>query len=404
MLFVCILSNLLFISCKKENSNSLQVVAGDQLKAIKEFYKSKQVTGPDKNISEGTPQWEKTIFNTEQGKYLVPVTISPEKATGKYSIHKYLLISSVKNELSGEYLFAMQNTGSDQMLNDRQIENAVLENIPAADLVIARRDLQQLAINKAPGKYINTKIKRQDVPSLQKNNTDTVVVANSLPMANCEANGGIIVEIEWWYQEYDQYGHVVYEEYVYSTYECWASGGGGSGGGGSTTGTSAACGSITGEQAQELLNKLEGEVTGHATYTSIAIENRNGAANTTEGLGTIRKVVLPKYSFYTLRLMPNSSSAVTWFANYSGIVYKNSERDYWKWESINFVNVSEEGNPPICFDYQMYANVASPIIEPDKKRAQSAVSFSVSAKVACMGGWKIKSETGSIPTIYLDAQ
>lgn len=168
MLFVCILSNLLFISCKKENSNSLQVVAGDQLKAIKEFYKSKQVTGPDENISEGTPQWEKTIFNTEQGKYLVPVTISPEKATGKYSIHKYLLISSVKNELSGEYLFAMQNTGSDQMLNDRQIENAVLENIPAADLVIARRDLQQLAINKAPGKYINTKIKRQDVPSLKK--------------------------------------------------------------------------------------------------------------------------------------------------------------------------------------------------------------------------------------------
>jgi len=398
ILFVCILSNPLFISCKKESSNSLQVVAGDQLKAIKNYYNSQQATNPE-NISEGTPQWEKTIFNAEKGEYLVPVIISPEKAAGKYTVHKYLLISSVKNKLSGEYLFAMQKTG-DQMLNDRQIEKAILENIAAADLVIARRGLQQLPLNKAFGKYINTRIKRQSKPYPQKNNTDTVVVANSLPMANCEANGGIIVEIEWWYQEYDQHGNVVCEEYVYSTYECWGSGGGGSGGG-TTTGT-AACGTINCDQVIALLNQLEGEVRNEVTYTSIPLESKISA--NANNFGTIRKVVLPKYSFYTLRLVPNSSSGVTWFANYSGIVYKDSDRDYWKWESINFVNVSEEGNAPICFDYQMSANVAPPIIESDKKRAQSGVSFSVSAKVACIGNWKVKSESGSIPTIYLDAQ
>ncbi len=39
-----------------------------------------------------------------------------------------------------------------------------------------------------------------------------------------------MVEIEWCYQEYDNYGNLIFEEYVFSTFECW----GGSGGGGGT--------------------------------------------------------------------------------------------------------------------------------------------------------------------------
>lgn len=232
ILCVPVLFSLLFVSCKKESTNGLQVVTTDQLKKIKNYYHSQQKPGSNESISEGAPQWERTIFDAEQGKYLVPVAVSREKTTGKYIINKYLLISALNSELAGEYVFAMQNAGSNEILNGRQIENAILEDIPAADLIIARRGLQQATINKAPGKHINTRIKKQNTPYLQKNNTDTVVVANSLPMANCEANGGIIVEIEWWYQEYDQHGNVVYEEYVYSTYECWVSGGGGSGGSG----------------------------------------------------------------------------------------------------------------------------------------------------------------------------
>ena len=52
----------------------------------------------------------------------------------------------------------------------------------------------------------------------------------------------------------------------------------------------------------------------------------------------------------------------------------------------------------------MSANVAPPIIEPDKKRAQSAVSYSVAIKIPCAFGWEYDNKSGSISDIYLTAQ
>lgn len=247
MYLLSVLFCLLFISCKKENVNGdLRKATGEQLEKIKKYYADQQslVLNDSKSINEGEPLWEKTIFDAEQNKYLTPLAVSSKKATGKYAISKYLQISGANDELKGENVFVLEKAGDSKRLNDLQIQNMVLQDAGTPNVTIAKRDFYSGLPGKnfRPGKYINTRIRKE-----QK--SDTTVVTNSLPMANCEANGGIIVEIEWWYQEYDQYGHVVYEEYVYSTYECWASGGGGSGGGGSTTGTSAACGSITSEQA-----------------------------------------------------------------------------------------------------------------------------------------------------------
>ena len=60
---------------------------------------------------------------------------------------------------------------------------------------------------------------------------DSGITTENAPIDDCSTNGGTVVQIEWWFQTYEN-GVLVSEVYLYSTYECWGGGGGGGGGGG----------------------------------------------------------------------------------------------------------------------------------------------------------------------------
>lgn len=374
----------------------------NQIQKLENFYWSQRnaKTENANMVDEGEPQWSKTLFDPLRNKYLIPVLVTRADSSNSFIAHKYLVISEINKELSGEFVFLLEKMKARSVLSDMELESLILNENFNEETIIAKRGLtSNLPNSNETAKFVKAKVKT--IPT-QKINGDSTIVSNSVPIADCTASGGTVVEIEWWYQEYDQWGNVTYEEYVYSTHECWGGEGGGGGGGG--TATSSSCGSISSEQAILLLNQVQGEEMDEVSYTSVFIAEGDKGPNNTENLAPIRKSVVAKYSFYNLYLTTlGSGDPVTWYANFSGIVYKNSDTDFWKWESINFVNVSKEGNAPICFEYVMTANVAPPIIEPDKKKAQSAVSYSGNIKV-CIGGWQMKSFAGSLPTMYLYAQ
>lgn len=225
----------LIISCRKDvlPPDIARVKSEVTIQKLKSFYQQEvHSSGFKESITpdQGIPDWEQTI--SLNGRYLVPVTVNTHKPGNKYNVSKYLLLTETGNHIKGQYVYCVNNksTGTHapglreilSQLNDNNSGTQKAGNRP----VFAITGIKQLSADFLKGNTIQYKIAQ---PSAKAG--DTIIVANNLPAANCEENGGTLVEIEWWYQEYDNYGNLIFEEYVYSTYECWGIGSGGGGGG-----------------------------------------------------------------------------------------------------------------------------------------------------------------------------
>ena len=186
----------------------------------------------------------RTLFAPLRNKYLIPVLVTPSDAANSFIAHKYLVISEINKELTGEYVFVLEKMKTGSGLSSMELESLILnENVHEAVIVAKRGLTSNLPNSNETAKFVKAKVKT--IPT-QKLHSGTTIVSNSVPIYDCTANGGTIVEIEWWYQTYIN-GELVYEEYLYSTYECWGADGGGGGGGGN------------GEESITSINKTETE-------------------------------------------------------------------------------------------------------------------------------------------------
>ncbi len=234
-LFVLLTSiaSCFFLSCTKESTlpEIISVTDQAQVKKLKTFYEgltSAKNLQANWQPDQGLPDWTKIVQTGD--KYLIPLSQDIQRSNNNYAQQKYLLLSEEGNTYKGEYVYEIQDSGDDLLTLPQMItrlNSGALGSISTNNKsALAKADIVGNETNAKQGNHIKYRVVAA--------NTDTTISGRNLPPANCEANGGTLVEIEWWYQEYDNYGNVIYEEYVYTTHECWGIGSGGSGGGGST--------------------------------------------------------------------------------------------------------------------------------------------------------------------------
>lgn len=386
-----------FISCQKESiiDKPLTQINEEKLVELKNLfsYESKlKASLPEGSVRNypGSPQWEKARNRLEF--YIVPIKFGSTSINNEYRVSHYWIVKNIANKLSGKFVHILEKT---KLLKVSLTEN---ERIKLLISGTEKNKLEEEGIaviyeeDNINGNFDLVCKKR---PTAQISRNRDYDISNSYPLESCVANGGTIVEIEWWYQIYDQFGNVIYEEYVFSTFECWGAGGAGDGGGGggTTIVTPNTCNSITQQQVLNLINQLEGEEEGDVSYTSIILDGREN--NTTENFQTIRKMLMPKVSIFTLRFLYNSPSFSTnWTVHFGGISYKEKNNP-WKWESINYISTMKTGQAPFCFEADMSTVVSNPLIQPDKTIAKTTITYSLTAKVKCLLGWEIKNYTGS---------
>lgn len=224
------------ISCRKEKlvNESYPGKNGHLIERLKTFYEGHSET-KGKPISEGDPLWKELFISATGKEYIIPVKFPSNMKAAKEKLSKYLFIRDTGKEMTGTYMYVfdkydfLQKNGKAGRLFDL-FKNAQQGK---GDVLIARRELLPAdhSGDRKMGSFVGTKIKETKKPLQAKGTSDTVVPANSVPVQSCEEQGGIVIEIQWWYQTYVD-GVLVYEEYLYSTYECWGGGGGGGGGGG----------------------------------------------------------------------------------------------------------------------------------------------------------------------------
>lgn len=276
-----VLFTLIFTSCQKENIQKELRPISDKtaLDKLKAFYKSETSTTSKNNAvtsfrpDRGEPDWEKTMYAVEEGKYILPVQINKREINEDINANKYLVISEKEGKLTGFFYYAISKA---KLRNSLQIGNVLTainvfdrkqQNL-VKDIGITKvgingsqaLDKESMADNKQFHNFMGYRIKSSDVRAGKGSGNE--IVNNYVEPESCTAGGGTVVEIEWWYQEYDQHGNVTFEEYVYSTFECWGGTAGGGGGGG---------GSPTSEQICQM--KMDQFIAdGHATSNLISEE------------------------------------------------------------------------------------------------------------------------------------
>jgi hypothetical protein len=139
------------------------------------------------------------------------------KSVNGYKLISYWIPAKEHGESGSKIIYCIQD------LN----KNASSLNLPAilikGNLEADEISIEGLSIVEA--NQLSPKV-RSSLSSARETGIDPPL-GNSVPAYECEANGGTMVEIEWWYQIFDENGNLLFEEYVYSTYECWGAGQGG---------------------------------------------------------------------------------------------------------------------------------------------------------------------------------
>lgn len=222
-------------SCKKEDSlNHLNGKSHYGIEKIRAFYENHfhQTQANPKTIRsiEGKPDWNNAFLINDH--YFIPVKLDIKKINNEISITKFLAISESYSGMKGEYVYILHSkTVGNNLIDSKQLIDVVSGKYSGKSLSKGSQFCS--AKNKSNkheiGNFIQYKFGKQKL--IKKGyETDTTIVANSAPIESCTANGGTMVEIESWYQEYDNNGVLIFEEYIFSTYECWGSGGSGGGG------------------------------------------------------------------------------------------------------------------------------------------------------------------------------
>jgi hypothetical protein len=362
-------SALLIISCKKAvNEPGGPENKREALSEMKTWFQENYPTISSNEFSilgKDKPVWETMVYNPSERKYFIEV--KQENANSK--ICKYIVID--ENKTTEPQLHIRLTTD-----NKAEIKNplANIENGAIIDYKLLDGQWISSQHFKNGGEE-----KMKDIivfkPQMKKSNDNPNVVD---PQEDCGEHGGQWQCIEWYWQTYVN-GELVYEEYLYTTCGCY----GATGGGGGTTST---CESLSQEQAQTLMNAIYDE-----THNDISASH--GATLTNEETGIITRTNNPMWMFYKVNFFLGHYNEYT--AYFTGLVYKNNNNDFWKWDNIAFSSVNRSaGILPPCFGQSFSHTISNPVISGDKKKAHAVItSFTVTYTLTCAFGVETETKT-----------
>lgn len=233
------LSCIVLFACKKanetahyentemKNSQPLAVNYNKTMAALRKTIDDK--FSPVYYLSKAIPAFEKAVFIESKNAYIIPLKLK----------------QSITNETDNKvYAFAVYNKFDDVLKsqfcmirnqNNNLDEGQAIENVKH---YISNQSSQPSAANNNMAvipmingsKQVESRhglVVKEKISNGKESN-------NGYQAEDCQANGGSMVTIDWYYQVWVN-GNLVYEEYLFTTQECWAGGGGGGGGGGNPT-------------------------------------------------------------------------------------------------------------------------------------------------------------------------
>lgn len=369
---------LLFLcSCKKDSFEKigLPVDKHDNLAELKQYFfdevaEHKRLLKPSEFIPDyGDIQWDKAVSFDDQQRVLVPVNMNARKTSKTLLTQKYLVLSKTGNIKNATFYYLITDLskanpvsnllGVNKLLNKEIVEEA--KNIADVEsTIIYRVDLPDVFKsekqnsefrNGRNGKFVNFKLLTQY--SRNSKDVDTTSNNNFQTLESCTASGGSMVEIEWWYQIYVN-GVLVYEEYVYSTFQCIGGVSGGSGGGGTGGTPTNAC-----------ITTLTNFSNAGSSVSQLVSEN-------------IQEQPLKKTIFYNWRFY----HALTWgLVSYEKVDFeRRSERLGWVFKSYSSLGDASVGS---SIGGTRTYRIISRVAEDKGYAALITIDFSVTHKAMC---------------------
>lgn len=239
---------IFFFSCQKDAvENNLQALNNKStLEELKSYYQNEMAAsvrgsnGP-KLIGPAVeePDWSNAVYSAGEKTYLIPVKIKASRANKDVLVSRYLVINEAKSKKDGFFYYAIADRRTNKPISQQQMltslqsyEDGVNEikktGYTFVKVPLSQNELFQKETGRATirtGKFIAQKKATQTQQTGGSN-------VESFAPRSCSENGGTAVTIDWYYQIYVD-GVLVYEEYLYSTTECWGAtntGGGGESG------------------------------------------------------------------------------------------------------------------------------------------------------------------------------
>ena len=225
-----------FLACKKiDDTENFINTKPENNKVLEESYK-KAMTGlrkeandkmsPSYYLSKAKPNWEKSISLTEKNIFIIPLQMNlSDKNKKSKKNYAFALYNRSGNLTQGQF-FMIRNTNNDLEepeaieLAKKFVLNPEKQNIPPGNII------STISMTKK-----NADIANGNIVFLKEKVHKGSEGSSNYEAENCEANGGTIVTIDWYYQTWVN-GILVNEEYLFTTHECWGGGGGGGGAGG----------------------------------------------------------------------------------------------------------------------------------------------------------------------------
>lgn len=243
-----IFSVILLISCKKDQLRDASNPAEESsVEKLKFFYNS-QLVGRQQNAREtetladhmiDSVEWDRTAYFDNEKLYLVPVYMPVSRYNKLYIMYKFLVIQDQGEMLTGyfDYTVVKKDHYTGEFTERDAMYSIILNIREGASAETASNNVQHIKYSLDYREALNSG-REEHYLRFERSDGHTNLLgtphSNFAPVANCEAAGGTVITIDWYYQVY-QGAVLIYEEYLYSTQECWGIGGGGVGGGGGTT-------------------------------------------------------------------------------------------------------------------------------------------------------------------------
>jgi hypothetical protein len=351
---IIILITTIFTGCKKENLPSGTATNQQDLisQTAKAWFGSQ---GPDiKNaglqiLGKGEPDWNNTAYYPNENIYITHIKLKDETVANKYLVEEadkngkitnanYYIVLTKDNPATLEKPIEAHLFGKDQM--PENFNGALLEYDLNNNVIFSKHYENGLITNEI------------DKLNFKQNAKNTKTGADP-DLVNPNECGGETIQvcIDWYWQTWVN-GELVYEEFLYTTCGCYATGGGGGGG------------TLTCEQQNQnfanLGNAIDGPITSMDDYNDgiIWIKSYNWGIYTagTWGLLSYEKGTMEKKHY------PN--------------------HDIWEYQSFTHTLIAEVGI--VIGGTRTFTDLGATInISPSKTRVDVRIDFSVSSKISC---------------------
>lgn len=339
---------------------------------------------------DGLVQWDQSKYHSEIGMYVTPVRFRVQDESKTAALYKYLVSEKAEagNTGSGYYLYLSVNREA----TDPELLKQIPDNLPSG-FFAGKEELPGLtgAVMRYSLKYEwqSGTVFEKGVPVKGQPKMAAEVKGEYVPVDDPAFLDKAAVKCTSYYlMVTDENGQIISVTYLFTSCEEQDPGGGGGNGGGNgtppnpSTGAEPSLCEMKEEEAAEVLRNVTG--TDDLSDPKYAI----GQQLPPDQQGKIRRVNNPYMGLVDLHIFWDYSTHYTAFFN--GINYKNSEQDFWKWESCVYSrSVMDGGSVPPCMELLFSASGSPCVISPDEKTVTASVDFQIIAKISCLGSVQV---------------